>query len=222
MTISRVRTAAAAVAIATFFASILMVTGVRAQTATPYGTNLVVNGDAEVDAGAKNSSTIVSPASWVTTGQFDVVAYGASGGFPDGTSPGPTDRGKNLFEGGNVAKSTAMQTISLTGASADINAGIVKYVLSAYLGGYSNQGDYATVSVAFKDANGATVGTGTTIGPVTPAQRKGTTGSIAQSAPGTVPKGATTALVTIVITRLEGTYNDGSADNVSLVLSKAT
>jgi hypothetical protein len=219
MTFSR---AAAIIAIALVLSGIVTPVSVRAQTATLYGTNLVVNGDAETDAGAKNSSTIVSPASWVTTGQFDVVAYGASGGFPDSTSPGPANRGKNLFEGGNVAKSTAMQTISLTGASADINAGTVKYELSAYLGGYASQADNATVSVTFKDANGATVGSGTTIGPVTPAQRNNATGSIAQSASGTVPKGATTALVTIVITRVEGTYNDGSADNVSLVLSKAT
>jgi hypothetical protein len=29
------------------------------------------------------------PTGWTTTGEFTAVQYGASGGFPDKTSPGP-------------------------------------------------------------------------------------------------------------------------------------
>jgi hypothetical protein len=33
--------------------------------------------------------------------------------------------------------------------------------------------------------------------------------------------GATSAVVTVLLTRTDGEYNDGSADNISLVLNKA-
>jgi hypothetical protein len=54
-----------------------------------------------------------------------------------------------------------------------------------------------------------------------PADRGGKSGLIFHTQTGTVPKGARKAVVTIVITRLEGKYNDGSVDNVALVLANA-
>jgi hypothetical protein len=191
----------------------------RAQAAGIYGSNLVLNGNAEAGPGAPSSDKIVDPIDWSTTGQFTAVQYGASGGFPDATSPGPSDRGKNLFEGGNVAKSVAQQTVSFAPAQADINAGGVHYAFSAWIGGYASQEDSATVAVAFRDAKGATLGSAT-LGPVTPSDRKGTTGLLARSQAGVVPKGAVEGLVTITITRVNGTYNDGSVDDVSLILTK--
>jgi len=65
-----------------------------AQSASLYGINLVTNGGAEADVGAPDSSHVVKPTGWTTTGQFTAVQYGASGGFPDTTSPGPADRGR--------------------------------------------------------------------------------------------------------------------------------
>jgi hypothetical protein len=190
-----------------------------AQTAPPFGTNLVVNGGAEAEVGAPDSSKIVKPSGWTTTGEFTAVQYGASGGFPDAKSPGPAARGKNLFEGGNVAKSTATQSISLSAAVTEIASGSVHYAFSAWLGGYSNQGDNATASISFRDAAGKALG-GAMLGPVTPADRKDVTGLLERTHSGAVPKGAATAIVTIVLTRLAGIYNDGSVDSVSLVLTK--
>lgn len=184
-----------------------------------YGTNLIVNGDAESDTGAPDNSTIVKPSGWTTTGEFTAVQYGASGGFPDKTSPGPADRGKNLFEGGNAANSTATQTISLAPYAADIQAGTVHYEFAGWLGGYSNQDDNAIATVSFVDAAGASLGQAT-IGSVTAAQRQDVTGLLARTQSGLVPKGATNAVVTITITRVAGEYNDGSVDNLTLKLSK--
>jgi hypothetical protein len=45
---------------------------------------------------------------------------------------------------------------------------------------------------------------GATLGPVTPAEQKSVTGSLERAHSGVVPKGAATALVTIVLTRYEG------------------
>lgn len=210
----------AALSLAMLLVASLPVFAPRAQAAGIYGTNLVLNGDAEAGAGAPDNGKIVAPVDWSTTGEFTAVQYGASGGFPDKTSPGPSDRGKNLFEGGNVAKSTAQQTVAFDSARADINAGKVRYAFSAWIGGYEDQGDYATVTLTFRDAKGATLGS-TTLGPVTPAERKNVTGLLARSQTGVVPQGAVEGLVTIAITRVIGTYNDGSVDDVSLVLTKS-
>lgn len=183
-----------------------------------YGTNLVINGDAESDVGAPDNNHIVKPTGWETTGQFTAVQYGASGGFPDKSTTGPANRGLNLFEGGNVPRSTAQQTIALGALSADIDGGAVTYDFSAWIGGWENQGDNAAVSVHFRNASGTTLAT-STLGPVSETQRPGTS-LVQRSHSGVVPKGTRSALVSIVITRIEGTYNDGSVDNVVLVLNK--
>jgi hypothetical protein len=194
--------------------------GARAQTAPKYGENLVVNGDAEAELGAPDYNKIVKPSSWTTTGEFTVVRYGASGGFPDATTPGPAERGKSLFEGGNTPKSTASQTVSLAPFAADIDAGLVTYTFSAYIGGYSSQADNAVVSVQYLDTRDAAVG-GAELGPVTPADRQSKTSLLARTKSGPVPKGTRKAVVSIVITRAEGKYNDGSVDNITLVLAKS-
>jgi hypothetical protein len=199
----------------------LTITGasVRAEQTDQLGKNLIVNGDAEADVGASDNTQVVKPTGWTTTGEFTAVQYGASGGFPDATSPGPKDRGKNDFEGGNVPKSTGTQTISLAPSVTLIGTGTVHFRFSAWLGGFEGQADNATATVAFEDANGATL-LKTTLGPVTPQDRKGVTGLLPRETSGLVPKTATQAVVTIVFTRYEGTYNDGSADDISLVLSR--
>jgi hypothetical protein len=179
--------------------------------------NLVVNGDAEANVGAANAQQIVKPKGWTTTGQFTAVQYGSPGGFPDAKSPGPDKRGKNDFEGGNAAVSTATQTISLAPSAALIDAGGVRYTFSAYLGGFADQDDNAKVTLTFHDKTGASLDSAT-IGPILAAQRNKTTGLIAQSLGGDVPKGAVSADVTVTLTRVSGQYNDGSADNISLVL----
>ena len=191
-----------------------------APTASQFGRNLVTNGGAEANVGAANSTQIVKPSGWTTTGQFTAVQYAIPGGFPDENSPGPRHRGKNDFEGGNAAKSTATQTISLGPSLAVIKTGSVRYTFSAWLGGWSNQDDHGTATITFRNTSGASVGSAT-LGPVTPEQRHDVTGLWYRSITGMVPKAATQAQVTIVFTRFEGSYNDGSADNISLVLRSA-
>jgi len=191
----------------------------RADASPPaaYGTNLVVNGDAESELGAPDNNHVVKPRGWETTGQFTAVQYGASGGFADLKSPGPDNRGKSLFEGGNAPISTAKQTIALGALAADIDAGTVTYDFSAWIGGWESQDDHAVVSVKFRDAAGKTLAT-STLGPVTASARGSITSLLRRSHQGTIPKGTRSALVSIVITRITGTYNDGSVDNIALVL----
>ena len=59
-----------------------------------------------------------------------------------------------------------------------------------------------------------------TLGPVTAGQRQGITGLLLRTATGTVPRGTRRLAVTITMARASGTYNDGMADNLELVLTK--
>jgi hypothetical protein len=199
--------------------SVLATSGVLA--AGFYGTNLVVNGNADAGPGSPNSVKVMKPPSWTTTGQFTAVKYGAVGGFPDKASPGPTDRGANFFAGGNVPVSTASQAISLAAAAADIDKGGVAYVLSAWLGGFGSQDDNCKIMLIFKGADGASIAQ-TQLGPVLAADRKSVTGFFLKKTSDTVPKGARSATITLTMTRASGSYNDGEADDVSLILTKST
>ena len=185
------------------------------------GSNLIVNGNAEVGAGSLSGNDIEAVPGFTTTGAFTVVQYAAGGGFPVATDPGPADRGLNFFAGGpNNASSSAAQLISLLPEASVINAGNAAFTLSAYLGGFSGQNDNAVLSLSFLGAGGVALGSAQ-IGPVSSADRGGATGLLFRSANGFVPVGAQSVNVNLQMTRTDGAYNDGYADNLSLVLNQS-
>ena len=184
-------------------------------TGTP-SANLIVNGDAESGTGSTDATPVATPG-WTSTGEATALQYG-SGAYPALTDPGPTDRGVNLFIGGqNDATSSLTQTVDLSSDAASIDAEAVTYALSGWLGGYSTQEDYATLTVTFRDGTGTAIGAGT-IGPVTAEDRAGVTGLLERSTTGAVPSGTRSVLVELDMVREEGTANDGYADNLSLTL----
>jgi hypothetical protein len=185
----------------------------------PFGTNLLVNGDAEANFGAKDATRIVKASAWQTTGDFTVVQYGARGEFPDNATPGSTGGELEFFAGGNVALSTASQDVALQPFARQIDAGSVKYELSGKLGGWGAREDNAAVDVTFRDAAGKSLGTGS-IGPVGAAQRLFNTALINERTAGPVPAGARTATVKIVLQRVGDGYNHAYADAVALVLKE--
>ena len=190
-----------------------------ASFAATLGSNLIVNGNAEADVGSDNGDQIGPVTGFASTGQFTVVQYGAGGGFPQPTDPGPTDRGLNFFAGGpSAAVSTGSQVILVGEASVAIDGGNVNYDLSAWLGGFSTQDDNAVLTLAFLDTDSAQLGS-TSLGPVTEPERGGNTGLLFLDQMGLVPAGTRSIDVTLTLTREEGSYDDGYADNLSLVLS---
>ncbi|GAA3194816.1 hypothetical protein [Actinocorallia longicatena] len=151
---------------------------------------------------------------------FTAVAYGAPAGFPAKDSPGPSKRGGNFFAGGITGgTSSASQTVSLSRYTKLIRSGKAKFRLSAWLGGFGTQADYATLTVTWRTAKGAVL-TRKTIGPVTAGQRENITCLLQRTATGKVPTRARKAVITLRMTRREGTYNDGYADNLSLTITK--
>ncbi|MEK7216885.1 MAG: hypothetical protein AAB289_14965, partial [Chloroflexota bacterium] len=183
--------------------------------------NLIVNGDAETGATATNATDVQRPTGWVVSGGLTQVQYGSAGGFPTALDPGPANRGRGLFAGGPAGlNATGTQVIDLAGDVAAIDRSGLGFTLSGYLGGFQSQCDNASLTVSFQDDYGRDLATAA-IGPVTVADRGFATGLLARSISGVVPMGARKAQVVLLFTRVEGAYNDGYADNLSLVLGGA-
>lgn len=105
-------------------ALLLSVVSSRFAWAIPFGTNLIVNGDAE--SGPSVEPALVAPdvPGWETSSYFTVVSYGTCCGFPKLDDPGPPIRGHNFFSGGPIEGSTrAAQTIDVSDAADVIDTG---------------------------------------------------------------------------------------------------
>lgn len=114
------------------------------------------------------------------------------------------------------------QTIDLTNKvnSLLIDSQTIRYNLSAWLGGFTNQNDNAVASLSFFDSNSQllVVGTNTSIGPIFAADRGNQTSLIYQQTNGVVPVGTRSILVCVTLTRTNGAVNNGDIDNIALVL----
>ena len=155
------------------------------------------------------------------------MPYNSPGGFPSvPTDTVPANHGDNFFAGGSATTSTAAQTVDLHPIQAAVDAGSVQYTLSADLGGYLDQEDNATLTAIFQDESLLQTGSPVTIGPVTAADRgcpdACMTGFLHPSATGPVPAGTRYIKVVVNLTMVSGPYNDGYADNLSLVLTPLT
>jgi hypothetical protein len=195
-------------------AALIFATGVLSLAASEaraagYGVNLLLDGNAEQALGT----------GWNQTGSPAIVQYGAAGGFPTSSDPGPPDRLKAFFAGGSMASSSISQNINVSANAADIDAGKVACDVVAWLGGYLNDGDNAQFDVHFSDGNGKDL-LSITLGPVTTADRGGKTGLLSRSQTVAVPAGTRTILANVQMTRENngGSYNDGYADSLSVVL----
>lgn len=190
-----------------------------ASAASIYGTNLIVNGDAESDVGSANGDEIGPVTGFTKGGQLTVVQYAAGGGFPNATDPGPVNRGLNFFAGGpSAGVSTGTQFLDFAGIATDVDTGLVSFEFFGYFGGFSSQGDNAELAITFLDGSGATIHT-RSIGGITQFDRGSVTGLMERGIGDVIPVGARSATIQLTLTRLDGTYNDGYADNLSLVLA---
>jgi len=184
------------------------------------GENLIFNGDAEYERGYEGYVSV--PDAWVPgwfdPGYFTVVQYDSPDGYPTSSDPGPADRGENFFAGGWIGEDTyASWTVDLSPLASAIDAGAV-WTLNGWLGGYAAQEDTASVTASFFDASDSELAT-TTIGPVSAADRGDVTGMVEQTSFGTLPSGVRKVIVTVDATWATG-FNDGYADNLSLIISQ--
>ena len=186
-----------------------------------FDTNLIVNGNAESGPGSTDGSTppVPNAPGWTLTGTFLVVPYDFDVGWPSSTDPGSPTRASNFFIGGeSSANSSAAQSIDVSEGAAAIDANSVSYNLSGWLGGYDSEGDNAKLTITFRNAGATAIGTAS-IGPVTMSDRSNITGMLFRQTGGAVPVGTRTIDVVLQMTYTNTVYNDGDADDLSLILS---
>jgi hypothetical protein len=186
----------------------------RQASAFSYGVNLIQNGNAEAGGSSTNGSPVSVPF-WTTSPFFTVIPYTAGGGYPTGSDPGPPDRLNQFFGGGNAALSTATQNIDLSANAADINQGNVIFDLSGYFGGYQSDNDNARLSATFFNGN-TSLGIAT-VGHVTAKDRGSATGLLLRRGSGIVPVNTTRVVITLTMTRISNTSNDGYADSLQFI-----
>lgn len=184
--------------------------------------NLILNAGAEAGPGSPTGGVVPVPDWTETTGTgFTAVKYGASGGFPTSTSPGPPKRGANFFAGGpDTDNDVAVQTISLSPYVTAIKAGKGTFSLTGWIGGSGSLNDSGFVELDWKKQDGELVGTSATLGPVTATQRSNTTGLLLLTATGNIPKAARTAYLQLsLFSATSGaTYDYGFADSLKLIV----
>ncbi len=180
------------------------------------GSNLIQNPGAELGAGSADCSLAASVPGWTITGNVSVCMYGPV--EIEATAPGPPDRGVNFFSGGPDNDSSSLaQRIDISGNAAAIDAGTLAYALSGWLGGWDVQDDSASLTITFRSASNGSLGTAT-IGPVYSSERSFGSGLVQKTATGTIPAGTRNLDLVLLFSRASGSYNDGAADNLSLVL----
>jgi hypothetical protein len=187
--------------------------------AQPLGVNIVVNGRGESGGAAANAIGVVSPPGWVGMGSITQVQYGASGApFLNALSARPPDAGLTFFAGGpGSAQSAMIQRVELAQRAAQIDSGVVNITFSAWMGGATTEEDTVLAFCTFLDEEEFTLGTLQLNGPNS-LQRGGVTLLAARNVHGRVPAGTRAAEIILLFSRATGTYNNGYADSVGLVL----
>jgi len=191
------------------WATILLAAAQMVQAQSILGTNLIVNGNAEMGPASPDGKAIVgSIPGWTRTGNANVLPYDLTG-FILLKDPAPQDHGFQYFYGGQGGASTLTQTIDVSSGASTISGGNVTFTASAYLGGVSG-GRTAKLEVAFQNAGGQTFSS-VTLGPL---GITATPGLTLQRQIGVVPSGTVRITVTLTFSAL-----DAAADSLSLMLS---
>lgn len=177
--------------------------------------NVILNPGAGGAASATGNDVENVP-NWTTSSGFTIVQYGASG-FPSSTDPGPDKRGSNFFAGGPQSSfSSAYQYIDVSDGAAAIDSGKIRSRLAGWFGGWEFQDDNATLYAYFLNSAGKLL-KGASAGGVLSADRSGATSLLYRATDVVVPVGTRTIEVKLAMRETSGFYNDGYADNVSLV-----
>jgi uncharacterized protein (TIGR03382 family) len=143
------------------------------------------------------------------------LVYGHGGAGPNGTG----NAGTNTFQGGNVSLTAAV-------SAAQIDAGLGAFDFRGDFSTWTMQGDWAELSVTFKDALDAPIGSPVLIGGMafTAALAAGPNSKYTDAREwgtdirtGTIPAGARSVDIVVTSTKTpDGLNTDGYVDNISL------
>lgn len=185
--------------------------------ALPAG-NVLANPGAEAGTATGDDRASPAPSRWQRTGGFTSVRYGTFP-FPSSRAGAALGGGSAFFAGGpGSALATASQTVDITSAAPEVDAGVGRATVSSLLGGFGETGDEAVVQAIFRDPAGVALGE-LRAGPVTAAERANATTLAFRSAGGRIPHLTRAIEVVLRATRTGGAYNDAYFDNVGLQLA---
>lgn len=188
--------------------------------------NAIVNPGAEAGTGSASGNDVETVPGWTTTDNFTVAQYGASAAPV--VAPGP-GFGTNFFSGGPggtffqgafggpTYSDQASQFIDVSNVAGLVDGSQVTFSMSGYFGGYLNQNDSASMYATFFDGSNTSLGTSTVIGGFNSTARNGQSVLLFDSTGGLIPVGTRSVEITLVMTKVEGYYDDGYADNLSFV-----
>lgn len=188
-----------------------------ASAQSPFNRNLIVNGGAEAGPAVGSwEETAVAIPSWTTTGGITAGKYGTDA-FLAADSYGPRDRGSNHFiVNSDLGNATATQTVDLSAAGADIDAGRVRFHLSAYVGGiYTVTG---RLKATFLDGSSKVLLEAVADAPAE-ADFMGDGGLLHRTASGFLLPATRTVRIVFELGRSGPGYGYPAADNLSLVLA---
>ncbi|MEZ0065043.1 hypothetical protein ABIA32_001031 [Streptacidiphilus sp. MAP12-20] len=178
--------------------------------------NLLLNGGAETSQCSPGGWEETTLPGWqITSGDPVINCYGVPTGAAT-TTPGSPTKGGAYFQGGSRGSSEMTQVTDVSSAASAIDSGAVHATVSGWLGGVGSYNDAAAVTVTYRSASGASLGTAS-IAPVLAAARGNTTQFLQRSTTSAVPAG-TRSILTAVDFTMTGTQNDGMADDLSLTL----
>ena len=95
---------------------------------------------------------------------------------------------------------------------------VLRFSLSAWIGGFDDQDDRVSVSLVFLNETMSKLDNVITIGPVFTADRKNQSKLLFKNATGFVPDGTYSLEVYVQFTGVSGLHNDGYVDNIVLAL----
>jgi hypothetical protein len=187
--------------------SLLGPVGATGASAAPLDSNLMVSADAETGVGGWSA--------FADTPMFETVAYAPPLFlYPD------APHGSQLFAGSHSAFSAGWQQVDVGGNAAAIDASLVSYRLSAYLGGVGDQEDNALLYVSFLGATGDEIDH-TELGPIFVDLRAYLTVLGGFRTEGYVPVGTRTIQFSLSMDAPDGDSSGAYADNLSFSLASA-
>jgi len=176
--------------------------------ATPLGSNLIVNGDAE--AGTTGWADFAGVSALATAAYAPPVFL-----YPD------APHGSQLFTGGAGGLAAGWQTVDVSDTAAAIDAGRISFNLAGYLGGVGDQEDNPLLYVSFLDAAGAEIGH-TELGPIFIDLRDYLTVLGGFQTNGWLPGGTRSIQFSLSMDAPDGDSSGAYADNLSFTLAATT
>jgi hypothetical protein len=207
----------------------LLAAPAAAKAVIPSG-NLLTNPGTEEGPAAKVYTESFVPAGWHLTSSDGVgptaLEYGAPGGFPSRALGASIGGGRSFFAGGlrSDPAEYISQTIDVSAAAPEIQAGQVQAAVTGCLGGVDFEDDFAQLEVAFWGdepelgfPDPHLIDQFVLVGP-TAAERGLVTKLVPQEATGTVPRTTDFIVFSFRARLVNGIYADGYADNLTLHL----